>query len=95
MHDLRPAPGFPESGGLVVDPRGNVFGASTTLAKDNFVATRWVKDCQPISTHASVDAPPDLLSLLVILWGNGRDQLVGYGLTISGDIHSYLLTPVG
>ena len=95
MHDLRPAPGFPESGGLWVDPRGNVFGASATVAKDNFVATRWVKDKPTDLNTRLVDAPPDLLSLLVILWGNGRDQLVGYGLTISGDIHSYLLTPVG
>jgi len=95
MHDLRPAPGFPESRGEWVDSRGNVVGASFTLAQDTFVATRWVKGNPTDLNTLLVNAPPDLLVLMEILWGNERGQLVGYGPTISGDIHSYLLTPVG
>jgi probable HAF family extracellular repeat protein len=94
MQDLGPLAGFTESEGQWVDPQGRVFGASETSQQDGFAATMWVNGRATDVNTLLVNPPANFLHLGTINWGNSQGQLVGVGRNTSGEIHSWLLTPV-
>jgi probable HAF family extracellular repeat protein len=94
MQDLGPVAGFTESSGEWVDPQGRAFGASETTQQDRFAATMWVNGRATDLNTLLVNPPASFLHLGTINWGNSRGRLVGVGRTTSGEIHSWLLTPL-
>jgi probable HAF family extracellular repeat protein len=94
MQNLGPVAGFTESEGQWVDPQGRVFGASETTRQDGFAATMWVNGRATDVNTLLVNPPANFLHLGTINWGNSQGQLLGVGRNTSGEVHSWLLTPV-
>src|ERR1039457_1159557 len=90
MQDLGTLPGDVSSGGVALNDRGEVVGAS--FDKDgNPRAYLWRSGVMTdLNTLVPADSPLYLLFATAI---NSRGDIVGFGVTGTGDVHGFLATP--
>ena len=90
MKDLGTLPGDVSSGGLAVNQRNEVVGASNSPKGDQR-AFLWRNG---LMADLNGLVPKDSPLYLVTAFGiNDRGEIVGFGATKSGDLHAFLATP--
>jgi probable HAF family extracellular repeat protein len=96
MRDLGTLTGFTSSAAAGVNDRGEVVGTSYDASDDfanlNLTAFLWRNGKMTDLTRLIVgDSPFDLLFFATGI--NDSGQIVGFGLTSTGDVHAFLATP--
>jgi probable HAF family extracellular repeat protein len=94
MRDLGTLPGDVNSAGLGINDRGEVVGASIngSAANGNPRAVLWKKGV-PIDLNTLIP-PNSPLYLLTAVGINDVGEVVGFGVTSTGDIHGFLAIPI-
>jgi probable HAF family extracellular repeat protein len=91
MRDLGTLPGDFASLGLGVNDGGEVVGASLDV-NFNPRAVLW-ENRVPVDLNTRIQSNPSRLRLLLAQGINARGQIVGFGVTITGEIDGFLATP--
>lgn len=90
MQDLGTLPGDIGSGALSINDKGEMVGVSQS-PQFHIRAVRW-ENGVPVDLNSLVNGKPDL-SLLLAGSINSRGEIIGIGVTHSGDVHTFLATP--
>ena len=92
MQNLGTIPGDTNSSGLGLNDRGDVVGGSFTDPVENTRAFLWQNGVMHDLNTLIVGNSP-FLQLLVAFGINDVGQIVGIGLTNTGDVHGFVATP--
>jgi len=96
MHDLGLLDGDVVGAGLAINNKGEVVGASISspgAAGGNPRAALW-RNGEKIDLYTVVQADSPFVALLTAFAINDDGQIVGFGVTRSGDVHGFLAVPV-
>lgn len=92
MQSLGTLPGDTNSTGLGMNDRGDVVGGSFTDPFENTRAFLWQNGVMH-DLHALIVGNSPFVQLLVAFGINDVGQIVGIGLTNTGEVHGFLATP--